>query len=178
MRLFLALTLALALALPAAPVWAQDAPAAAEPAPICTTTTVVVRQGDVVLSTDTKTKCAKPGEAASGLDIDGGAIGGALGGLLSAPKFDVGAAGGEWRTVQQGSVRVCVLRMLRKPGPKGRGVQTQGCVGSLASARTWTLEDGAAVLYSDSGAPIVRLSGDHIQLAGRLDDGTQIVLKR
>ena len=177
MRKFLALTVALAL--PAAPAFAADAPAAAEPAPICTTTTVVVRQGDVVLSSDTKTKCAKAGEG-GGLDlnIDGGAVGGALGGLLSAPKFDVGAAGGEWRTVQQGSPRVCVMTMLRKPGPKGRGVRTQGCVGALAGAKTWTLENDAAVLHSDAGAPIVRLTGDHIRLEGRLDDGTDVVLKR
>lgn len=177
MRMFLAL--ALALALPAVPAWAADAPAAAESAPICVTTTVVVRQGDVVLSTDTKTKCQKPGEGGGlNLNIDGGAVGGAVGGLLSGPKFDVGAAGGEWRTVQQGSPRVCVMTMLRKPGPKGRDVRTQGCLGALASAKTWTLEDDAAVLHSASGAQIVRLTGDHIQLQGRLGDGTDVVLKR
>jgi hypothetical protein len=173
------LALAVALALPAAPAFAADAPAAAEPAPICKTTTVVVRQGDVVLSTDTKTKCAKAGDS-GGLDlnIDGGAVGGALGGLFSAPAFDVGAAGGDWKTVQQGSHRVCKLRLLRKPGPKGRGVRTDGCIGALASAKTWTLENDAAVLHSDSGARIVRLTGDNVQLEGRLDDGIDVVLKR
>ncbi len=173
MRMFLAL--AVALALPAAPAFAADAP----PAPICVTTTTVVRQGDVVLSTDTKTKCNKPGEG-GGLDlnIDGGAVGGALGGLLSAPKFDVGAAGGDWQTVQRGSSGVCKLRLLRKPGAAGRGVLTYGCTGALASAKTWTLENDAAVLRKADGAKILRLTGDRVRLEGRLGDGTEVVLKR
>ena len=176
MRMFLAVTLALAL--PAAPVWAADAPPTAEPAPICTTTTVVVRQGDVVLSTDTKTKCDKAGQSGGGgLDLSG--AGGVLGSFIGgAPHLDLGDASGDWRSVERDSGQVCTVRLLRAPASKGRAVKTRGCSGPLAGAASWTLEDDAAVVRASGGATIVRLTGDRTRLSGAMDDGTRIVLQR
>jgi hypothetical protein len=151
---------------------AQPAPAP-EP-PVCTTVTTVVKKGDVVLSTSSKTTCEAPkGEGGHGggvlkapeavLAAPAVALGSVLGG---SQEMKVRQVRGEWKTVLPGSSRVCHLMLLQETTDLGRGVRATDCAAPLSRAAAWKLEDNAVTLYGKDGALIVRLTGDPSRLSG------------
>ena len=184
----LVLTFGLALlaapALAQAPAPAGAAPAAAEP-PVCTTVTTVVKKGDVVLSTKSETKCERtPGERGSG---EGGvhpgeilgSIGSPFGSLFtSTPTLQEKEARGDWRVVERGNLRVCHAVLMSETNAQGRRVRTSDCIGPLARAAAWKLEDNSVGIYGKDGALVVRLTGDRNRLAGQTADGQPVTLQR
>ncbi len=191
-----AIAATLVLVLSAGAVRAQDAapaapsPAAVEP-PTCTITTVVVKKGDVVLSSNSTTKCVKPGEKPA----EGGAGGGLFGGvaavpgavlkpllngpslLASPPDMEMRHMTGVWQTVR-GPRKSCQVVLLTQTTPLGRGVRAGSCTGVLGRAKGWKVEDKDVVMVDQAGAVLARLQGDRDRISGVADDGELLVLQR
>jgi hypothetical protein len=179
-------------ALAAAPAYAAEAPAQAAPAPappICTTTTTVVKQGDVVLSTNSTTKCEDAAHPAGGFNP--GAVLQAPTAVLNAPSkvFDALGSGhgdllqqkntaGDWRVVDSRTGDVCHLTLSVRTAAAGYAVRTEGCRDELAHVGAWTYRDGGAELLRSDGGLIVRLTGTRYLLKGSSADGAAITLQR
>ena len=148
---------------------AQSAqPASGEP-PVCTTVTNVVKRGEVVLSTSSRTTC----EGAKGEGLK------APQAMLAAPAEALasvfGGSGelkprqvrGEWRSISPGADRVCHVVLMQETTGLGRKVRTTNCPRPpLSRAEAWKLEDNAVDLYGKGGALLVRLTGDPARLSG------------
>ena len=147
-------------------------PTASEP-PVCTTTTTVVRRGEVVLSTETRTRCD---DGKDGLALDpSGLLGSLLGGSAALEMKDVR---GDWRMVEAGSGRVCRFTLMSATSPLGRRVRAVDCRGPLVRAAGWKLEDDSVGLYQADGALLARLKGDKARLTGLARPGEAIELQR
>jgi hypothetical protein len=177
-------------ALGTAPAFAADAPAPAAPAPpICTTTTTVVKQGEVVLSTSTKTTCQDAERPGGG--INPGAVLEAPVAVLNAPgkMFDALGSGhgdllqqkntaGDWRVVNSRTGDVCHLTLSVRTTSAGYATRADGCRDELAHIGAWTYRDGAAELLNSDGGLIVRLTGTRDLLHGQTAEGAAITLQR
>ena len=190
MRLGLLLALS---AVWAAPALAADAPAsaaarAAEP-PVCTTVTTVVKRGEVVLSTNTTTRCEDPAHPGGGLNA--GALLAAPAAVFSAPVSVLGAIGsgngdlltakntaGDWRAVDRRTGEVCHLALSVQTTGAGYVARPSGCRGPLAKVHAWTYRDGAAELLTADGGAIVRLTGTRDLLTGATGDADVLTLQR
>jgi hypothetical protein len=170
------LVLSCSLALLAAPALAQpQAPAAPAEPPVCTTTTTVVKRGEVVLSTKTETRCE--GEPGAGLHPE--AVLGSLGSIFSSsPSLEAKEARGDWRVVEAGNRRICHVMLMSQAGALGRRVRTSDCIGPAGRAAAWKLEDNSVGLYGEDGALVVRLTGDRNRLAGATAGGEEVTLQR
>src|SRR4051812_19799082 len=137
------LALVLAVSLLAAPALAQ--PAAAADEPICTTVTTVVKKGEVVLSTNTTTRCERqkgaaglPGAAEAAAEPFREAEG-VLGGLFGPAELKPRQVRGDWKVVQ--GAHVCHLILMSEITPQGRKVRAVGCAAPVSGATAWKLED-------------------------------------
>lgn len=189
----LALLIALAAA-PAAPAFAQDAPASGVDvdAPICTTTTVVIKRGDVVLSSSSNTRCETPPPArGQGGGQRPGAALRAPEAVLRAPEalassFAMGHgeeltlrnSPADWRVIEHPGEQVCHLVLNARSGPEGLLARSHHCRGALSHASTWSFQDGSVEVKAADGAIIVRLTGDRMRLFGDTADGGSVELQR
>jgi len=181
-------------ALAATPAFAADSPtspeAAAEP-PVCTTVTTVVKRGDVVLSTNSTTRCEEPARPGSGAKLHPGGVLAAPQAVLSAPASLFGSislgsgeelrlrnAAGDWRVIYLRSGDICHLTLSGRTTSAGFLARGQGCKGELAQARAWVFHDGGAEVLAGDGAVIVRLTGNRDQLTGSTPDGERLTLQR
>ncbi len=175
----------------AAPAFAADAPPAspAEP-PICTTVTTVVKRGDVVLSTNSTTKCEDPAHPGGG--------GGGPGGVLQAPAAVLAAPAklfeglgegrgdllterntiGDWQVVHGRNGDICHVVLSGQTTAAGYAARNVGCRGELAATRAWIYRDGAAELLKADGHPIARLTGSRDQLKGATEGGEALTFHR
>ncbi len=174
---------AAALALLAAQASAQPAPAPeARPDRLCTTTTTVVKRGDVVISTASSTRCE--GEPGAGGGLNAGAVLAAPEGLFKSLSSGGGVTAspknvrGDWRTIEPGSPRVCHLFLTSQATEAGLRVRTTDCRGPLARAANWRFENDAAVLYAADGGVVAKLRGEREALRGQTNDGSQVSLQR
>lgn len=175
--------------LAAAPALAADAPpvgaAAAEP-PVCTTVTTVVKRGDVVLSTNSTTRCEDAAHPGGGINL-----GAAPEAVLSAPTAVLGAmafghgdlltarnTAGDWRVMNSRTGDVCHLTLSVRTNQAGFVARGSGCRGELAQAGAWTYRDGGAELLKSDGGLIVRLTGRRDQLQGSTEGGDALTLQR
>ena len=190
MRLGLLLALSVVWSVPAL---AADAPptASAAPAepPVCTTVTTVVKRGDVVLSTNSTTRCEDRAHPGGGLNP--GALLAAPAAVFSAPVSVLAAVGagngdlltarntaGDWRAVDRHTSDVCHMVLSVQTAAAGYVARPSGCRGPLAKAHAWTYRDGAAELLTSDGGAIVRLTGTRDLLTGSTDDGDVLTLQR
>ena len=177
----------------AGPALAADAPAPAAPPalPICTTTTTVVKQGDVVLSTNTSTKCEDADHPGGGGGLNAGSMLQAPTAVLTAPAkmFDALGSGhgdllqqkntaGDWRVVNSRTGDVCHLTLSVRTTSAGYATRAEGCRDELAHIGAWAFRDGAAELLGRDGGLIVRLTGTRDLLQGQTADGAAITLQR
>jgi hypothetical protein len=165
--------------------------------PICTTTTTVVRQGDVVLSTTSQTHCEEaeaqapspqgPQASASNRPHSRSPAAQVFGGSenMVAKVFGAEDAGlkprdvlGIWSAVERGRQDACRVQMMRETSANGFRVETIGCRGALAHVTAWKFEETQAALYDSAGAAVTRLSGDKEHLSGVLADGRPLNLIR
>ncbi len=174
----------------AAPALAADAPApAAGQPPVCTTVTTVVKRGDVVLSTNSTTRCEDAAHPGGGFNA--GSLLAAPGAVLSAPASVLGSLGsgngdqltarntaGDWRAVDRKSGDVCHMMLSVQTTSAGYVARPSACRGALAKAHAWTYRDGAAELLAADGGAIVRLTGTRDLLTGATDDGDVLTLQR
>ena len=166
------------------PLGAKAAKAADER--VCTTTTTVVRRGDVVLSTSSATHCEnESGEAGptspAGPASSPGAPGPDLGPrgsgvatwLLGAPPSGLKPRDvlGVWTAIERGKTNACTVRMTREVSAGGFRVVAGGCHGVLGGAAAWRFDQTEAGLYGADGVLLARLTGDREQLTGALADG-------
>ncbi len=167
----------------AVPALAADAPPpdAAGP-PVCTTVTTVVKRGEVVLSTNSTTRCEDRAHPGSGLNA---------GSLLAAPASVLGTLGsgngdlltarntaGDWRAVDRHSGDVCHIVLSVQTTAAGFLARGSGCHGPLGDAKAWTYREGAAELLRADGGLIVRLGGARDLLSGSTPDGDVLTLQR
>lgn len=189
MRLALTIALATLAALPAAGAFAADAGAPDAGAPICTTTTVVVKRGDVVLSTASTTHCEKATAHSAAAHAD--AVIKASETVLKTPDALLGSltfgsgealslknAPADWRVIDVRSGDVCHLVLNARPGASGLPARSEGCRGALARAATWRFQDGSVDVLAADGSRIVKLDGDRRQLSGQAADGDRLELQR
>ncbi len=176
-----------------APAFAADAPPAASPAaepPVCTTVTTVVKRGDVVLSTNSTTRCQDAAHPGGG-GINAGAVLGAPEAVLSAPTALLGAVAfgngdlltarntaGDWRVVNSRTGAVCHLTFSVRTNQAGFVARGAGCRGELAQAGAWTYRDGGAEVLKSDGKLIVRLTGRRDLLQGSTEGGDALTLQR
>jgi hypothetical protein len=188
MRLVL---LSVLLAGAAAPAFAADppAPAAAPEPPICTTVTTVVKRGDVVLSTNSTTKCEDPAHPGGG--INPGAMLQAPAAVFTAPAqvLDaIGAGNGDQltahnaardrRVVNSRTGDVCHLTLSVRTSAAGFVAREAGCRDEIARASAWTYREGAAEVLGSDGGVIVRLTGTRDLLKGATGGGDALTLQR
>jgi hypothetical protein len=185
---------ALLLAVPVlgtAPAFAADAPAAGPPAAepaVCTTVTTVVKRGEVVLSTNSTTRCEEPGRPGGGISLNPGAVPEAV---LAAPKAVFGSlslgdgdelklknTAGDWRVIYDRTGDICHLTLSARTTQAGFLAHGQGCKGALRGAGAWVFHDGATEILTADGKLIVRLAGTRDQVSGATADGDQITLQR
>ena len=179
-------------ALGTASAFAAEAPPAdqaAAPPPICTTVTTVVKRGDVILSTNSTTRCEDAAHPGGGFLPS--SVLGAPEAVLSAPTAMLGAiafgngdlltarnAAGDWRVVNSRTGDVCHLTLSVRTTQAGFVARGSGCHGELGQAGAWTYRDGAAEVLRPDGRHIVRLNGRRDQLTGITEDGDSLTLQR
>ena len=189
MRLVLLLAVS---ALETAPALAADAPSTGSPTappPICTTVTTVVKRGDVVLSTNSTTRCEDAAHPGGG--IRPGSVLAAPEAVLSAPTAMLGViafgngdlltarnTAGDWRVVNSRTGDVCHLTLSVRTTQAGFAARGSGCRGELGQAGAWTYRDGAAEVLRPDGRLIVRLTGRRDQLTGSTEVGDTLTLQR
>ena len=169
---------------------AADAPppAPAEP-PICTTVTTVVKRGEVVLSTNSATRCEDPAHPGSGLNA--ASLLAAPAAVFNAPASLLGSLGsgngdlltvrntaGDWRAVDRHSGDVCHVVLSVQTTSAGFVARGSGCHGPLGEAKAWTYREGAAELLRADGRLIARLAGTRDLLSGSTPDGDVLTLQR
>ncbi len=176
----------------AAPALAADAAPAGAPAaepPVCTTVTTVVKRGDVVLSTNSTTRCEDAAHPGGG--IHPGAMLAAPEAMLSAPTAVLGIVAfgngelltarntaGDWRVVNSRTGEVCHVTFSVRTTQAGYLARSSGCRGELAHAGAWTYRDGGAEVLKPDGELIVRLTGTRDQLKGATGGGDALTLMR
>ena len=176
----------------AAPAFAADAPAAgalaAEP-PVCTTVTTVVKRGDVVLSTNSMTRCEDTARPGGGLHP--GAMLAAPEAVFSAPAAVFGSislghgdelslrnTAGDWRVIDNRTGDICHLVLSARTTQAGFLARVDGCRGELAQAGAWTYRDGGTEVLRPDGRLIVRLTGTRDQITGATAGGDALTLQR
>jgi hypothetical protein len=192
MRLVL---LSVLLAGAAGPALAADAPspapAAAPEPPICTTVTTVVKRGDVVLSTNSTTKCEAAEHPGGGISIHPGEVLAAPAKVFTAPAVAVDAifqghgdlltqknSAGDWRVVNSRTGDVCRLILSVRTTNAGFAARVEGCRGELAHAGAWTYRDGGTEVLGHDGKMIVRLTGTRDLVKGSTVEGDALTLQR
>ena len=177
----------------AAPALAADAPpTGSEPAaelPVCTTVTTVVKRGEVVLSTNSTTRCEEAGRA--GIGLHPGKVLAAPESVLAAPAALFGSVSlghgdrlrlkntaGDWRVIDRRTGAVCHLVLSVRTNAAGFVARGEGCHGEIGEARAWTFRDGAAEVLRADGRLIVRLTGSREEIAGSTADGDTLTLQR
>ncbi len=175
-----------------APAFAADAPSVGAPAaepPVCTTVTTVVKRGEVVLSTNSTTRCEDAAHPGGG--IHPGAMLAAPEAVLSAPTAMLGAmafgngdlltarnTAGDWRVVNGRTGDVCHLTFSVRTNQAGFVARSSGCRGELGEAGAWTYRDGAAEVLRPDGRLIVRLTGRRDLIQGATERGDALTLQR
>ena len=178
----------------AAPAFAADAPVAEAPAgpPVCTTVTTVVKRGEVVLSTNSTTKCEEPSRPGGGINLHPGAVLAAPEAVLAAPaavfgSMSLGGDGdalklkntaGDWRVIYDRSGDICHLTLSARTNQSGFLAHGQGCKGELGHAGAWVFHEGATEILTADGKLIVRLTGTRNEVAGQTADGDAVTLQR
>ena len=147
---------------------AQPAPAAPAEPPVCTTVTTVVKKGDVVLSTSSRTTC--DGARGEGLKAPEAVLAAPAEALASvfggSGELKPRQVRGEWRSLSPGADRVCHVVLMQETTDLGRKVRTTNCPRPpLNGAAAWKLEDNAVALYGKGGGLLVRLTGDPTRLS-------------
>ena len=176
----------------AAPALAADAPPAGAPAaepPVCTTVTTVVKRGDVVLSTNSTTRCEDAAHPGGG--IHPGAMLAAPEAMLSAPTAMLGIVAfgngdlltarntpGDWQVVNSRTGDVCHVTFSVRTTQAGYVARSSGCRGEIAHAGAWTYREGGAEVLKPDGHLIVRLTGTRGQLQGATEGGDALTLRR
>lgn len=189
MRLVLLLALSAGWAAPALAADAPSSGAAATEPPVCTTVTTVVKRGEVVLSTNSTTRCEDPAHPGAGFNA--GSLLAAPGAVLSAPASVLSSLGsgngdlltarntaGDWRAVDRRSGEVCHMMLSVQTTSAGYVARPSACRGPLAKAHAWTYRDGAAELLGSDGGVVARLTGTRDLLTGSTDDGDVLTLQR
>jgi hypothetical protein len=168
---------------------------AAADLPICTTTTVVVKRGDVVLSTTSSTRCeaAKGQPPATAEAAPAGQAAAAAPQPAPAPRetfarapiFSLGTAGlkprevlGDWWVVEPGQHFACRVALSKEVSADGFRVLTYGCRGGLKAVVAWKFEETQVGLYGADGAAVAKLAGDKDHLSGPTDGGDVLRLTR
>lgn len=165
---------------------------------VCTTTTTVVRRGDVVLSTSSATRCEDPGAAATlGASPSSAVAAEPPGSAGTRPGKELGGPGvvarlfgavplglkprdvlGVWTAIERGKKNACTVRMTREVSSDGFRVLAGGCQGVLGGVKAWRFDQTEAGLYGAGGALLARLTGDREHLTGASADGGMLSFTR
>jgi len=184
----LAATAVLAAAAMGARADAETPPAAtapgATPVQICTTTTTVVRRGDVVVSDTSTTKCEAEGAQGGGaahavFSAPGAAVRSVFSSGILAGGGDLATASnvrGDWRVVDVQTEGVCHLALTSQAAAAGFQVRNSGCARPISRVRAWTFDNGEVLLHGDDFE--LRLTGTRDHMAGVSSAGDRFELTR
>ncbi|HEY5411049.1 MAG TPA: AprI/Inh family metalloprotease inhibitor [Caulobacteraceae bacterium] len=181
-------------ALGSASAFAADAPPpdrAAAPLPVCTTVTTVVKRGDVVLSSNSTTKCEDAAHPGGGINLHPGSMLAGPEAVLAAPAAVFGSlslgqgdelrlknTAGDWRVIYDRTGDICHLTLSARTNQTGFLARSQGCKGALGRTGAWIFRDGATEILRADGGLIVRLVGTRDQITGSTADGEAVTLQR
>ena len=165
---------------------APEATAPAAPVQICTTTTTVVRRGDVVVSTASTTRCedeatANSRAARAVFNAPDAAVKSVFGsGIIAGGGNGASAANvrGDWRVVDVKTQDVCLLFLTSQPAAGGFHVRNDGCKRPISQVAAWTFDNGDVLLHAGGGDVLLRLMGNRDHMAGVSDAGARFELLR
>ena len=155
----------------------------AAPVQICTTTTTVVRRGDVVVSNTSATRyeAARGGSAAHAVfSAPGAAVKSVLGfGILAGGGDGATASNirGEWLVADVQTGGVCHLSLTSQAAAAGFQARSTGCAPPMSRVEAWTFDNGEVLLHG-GGDFVLRLAGTRDRMAGVTDTGGRFELMR